>query len=113
MIVENLDFKKMQEDGTLLSVNQLCGVLDVSAQTIYSWYQWYNDDSYEKPENTPELPSYIQSKKYTKRFWYDTDVEKLVEFKKFIGKGRAGKMGEYNARKWQDRGVRALNNKNK
>lgn len=105
MFDENLDTKE------LLSATQVAGILNVGINRISNWYKWYNDDKYIKPKNLPKLPEYYQKSAYTKRYWKKEDVKALQEFQKCIGRGRAGIMGEYNARAWQKRGERALKNK--
>ena len=99
------------DNSTMLSAAQICGILDITPQTLYSWYRWYNGEEFTKPKNLPELPRYYQRMPRAKRFWKANDVDKLKIFQKFVGKGRGGIMGEYNARKWQERGKRALENK--
>lgn len=101
------------EQSTMLSAAQVCGILDITPQTLYIWYRWYNDDQFEKPDGLPELPRYYQKMPRSKRFWRKDDIEKLKTFHSAVGKGRKGIMGEYNARNWQERGKRALANKQK
>lgn len=97
--------------GNKLTANQVCGILNIGVNRLSAWYSWYMDDKYQKPEGLPELPPYEQSEPHGKRYWNEEDVPKIQEFKQFIGRGRAGVMGEYNARSWQKRGKRALENK--
>lgn len=94
-----------------LTATKVAQHLDISVPTLTNWYKWYNNPEYDKPENTPELPSYTQLGKRGTRYWDKKDLPKLVQFKKWIPKGRAGIMGEHNAQFWGDRGKRALRNK--
>ncbi len=99
--------------GKKLNSTQVSGILNVGVQMINNWYKWYNDDEFEKPKGLPELPMYSQDKPHTRRYWNEEDIIKLIEFKKYLPRGRAGVMGDYNARNWQDRGKQALINKGK
>lgn len=95
----------------LLTATKVAQHLDISVPTLNNWYKWYNNQEFEKPENTPELPEYTQEGKRGTRYWDKVDLPKLVQFKKWIPRGRAGVMGESNAQFWGERGKRALRNK--
>ena len=94
-----------------LTATKVTQYLDISVATLNNWYGWYNNPEYIKPKDTPELPAYTQQGKRGTRYWDKADLPKLMKFKKWIPRGRAGIMGDYNARFWGDRGVRALKNK--
>ncbi len=94
-----------------LTATKVAQHLDISVPTFNNWYNWYNNPKYEKPKGTPELPAYTQQGKRVTRYWDKADLPKSMKFKKWIPRGRAGIMGDYNARFWGDRGVRALKNK--
>ena len=96
---------------TQLSSNKVAQHLDISVATLNNWYKWYNNLEFKKPENTPELPSYTQQGKRGTRYWDKKDLPKLVQFKKWMPRGRAGVMGDSNAQFWGERGKRALRNK--
>lgn len=95
----------------LLTATKVAQHLDISVPTLNNWYKWYNNPDFEKPEDTPELPSYIQQGKRGTRYWNKKDLPKLVKFKEWMPRGRAGVMGESNAQFWGERGKRALRNK--
>ncbi len=99
--------------GKLLTATKVSQYLDISVPTLNNWYNWYNNPQFEKPEDTPELPAYIQNGKRSTRYWNEEDLPKLIEFKKWVPKGRGGVMGEFNAQFWGERGKRALSNKHK
>ena len=94
-----------------LTATKVAQYLDISVPTLNNWYKWYNNPEYDKPKNTPELPAYTQQGKRAPRYWNKEDLPKLVKFKNWVPKGRAGIMGEHNAQFWGERGVRALKNK--
>ncbi len=94
-----------------LTATKVTQYLDISVPTLNNWYKWYNNPQYEKPKDIPELPAYTQQGKRGTRYWDEDDLPKLMKFKEWLPRGRAGIMGEYNARFWGDRGVRALKNK--
>ena len=94
-----------------LTATKVAQYLDISVPTLNNWYKWYNNPEYEKPKDTPELPAYTQQGKRGTRYWDKADLPKLMKFKKWIPRGRAGVMGDYNAQFWGERGKRALKNK--
>lgn len=87
----------------LISATKVTQMLDISAHTLNSWYQFYNDESLEKPEDMPKLPEYIQERPRGPRFWKSNDIKALQEFKEWVPKGRGGVMGRVNERYWSDR----------
>ena len=95
----------------MLTATKVAQYLDISVPTLNNWYKWYSNPEYEKPKNTPSLPEYTQEGKRGTRYWDKVDLPKLVKFKNWIPKGRAGIMGEHNAQFWGERGKRALKNK--
>ena len=95
----------------LLTATKVAQYLDISVPTLNNWYKWYGNSEYEKPAGTPNLPAYTQQGKRGTRYWDKADLPKLVKFKKWVPRGRAGIMGDYNAQFWGERGKRALKNK--
>lgn len=87
----------------LISATKVTQILDISAHTLNSWYQFYTDDTLEKPEDMPNLPDYIQERPRGPRFWRSEDVESLKKFKEWVPKGRGGVMGRINERYWSER----------
>ncbi len=94
-----------------LTATRVAQHLDISVPTLTNWYRWYNNPDYDKPPNVPELPKYEQNGKRATRYWKEEDLPKLIKFRDWVPKGRAGIMGEHNAQFWGDRGKRALKNK--
>lgn len=103
----------MAENNERINATELAGMIGVSVVTLSGWYKWYYDDSYEKPEDTPELPPFerVGNNYNGTRYWKLEDVDKIQEFRKWVGIGRDGKLGEYNSRCWGAKGARALINK--
>ena len=94
-----------------ITATKITQFLDISVQTLNSWYAWYNDPEFEKPEGTPYLPPYEQEHPRAPRYWTEDDLYDLRKFKEWVPKGRGGVMGNHNARFWGVRGKRALENK--
>lgn len=100
----------LNTEGMLTAI-QLAGILNVGVERISAWYKWYNDDNFKKPNDLPELPEYYRKHPTSKRYWKKEDVKKIKKFQEALGRGRAGVMGEFNARFWQERGKNSLENK--
>lgn len=94
-----------------LTATKVAQQLDISVTTLTNWYKWYNDPHIERSPTVPPLPEYEQAGARAPRTWAPEDIQKIAEFQKWLPKGRAGVMGEYNARFWGERGKRALKNK--
>lgn len=88
----------VHEQIKTLSATKVTQFLDISQNTLNSWYKWYNDDQYAKPKDTPYLPPYTQAHPRAPRVWNANDLYYLRKFKEWIPKGRGGVMGEYNQR---------------
>ena len=93
--------KKLDEN--LLTASEVANKLNVSVKTLTNWYIWQNDSSIEKPEEYPHLPMYTQKRKNGPRFWTNDDVERLVEFRDWLPRGRNGVMGKVSNRYWGNR----------
>ena len=97
----------------MYSADETAKMVGISIYTLNNWYKWNKDTDYVKPENLPELPTYMQEKERAPRYWTKEAINVLIDFKSKLPHGRAGVMGDFNARSWQSRGVRALSNKNR
>jgi len=91
-------------DEKLLKAIEVAYILKITIPTLTNWYNWYNGD-FEKPDNTPELPTYVRygkqgSNKRGARFWKESDIPKLIKFQAWIKKGRNGVMSDYNRKFW-------------
>lgn len=76
----------------LLNVQEMAFTINVSVQTIGSWYKWkaLHADS----ELAKMLPDYVRIGNKNTRYWKSEDAWKLLEFKKSIPQGRSGVMGD-------------------
>ena len=90
----------MTKDNNMLTAYQVCNELNVSVKTLTNWYKWYEDSSFEKPQNIPELPKYVRNTKNGPRYWNPSDIQQLKVFQEFLPKGRNGIMGEFNKKYW-------------
>ena len=79
-----------KNNKTYLTATEVSQKLNVSVKTLTGWYQWYNDNSIDKPENVPVLPSYRQPHERAPRQWNPDDIPQLLEFKEWVPKGRNG-----------------------
>ena len=97
------------EEVKNLNALTVCAKVNVGVQTLANWYRFYRANK--DVDGIPELPDYYQLDSHSVRLWSINDIEKLLLFKQWVGRGRAGKMGTWNAKYWQERGERALKNK--
>ena len=81
----------MQEER-LLKLEEVALRVDVSFKTINNWYMFKKQN----PDNeyAKLLPDFIQSGARQTRYWRESDIWKLIEFKQAIPQGRNGIMGE-------------------
>ena len=101
----------MKKMGEKIKATKVTQHLDISVPTLTSWYGWYNNPDIKKPDGVPYLPPYEQAHERATRFWDADDLPALVKFRDWVPQGRAGVMGEHNARYWGKRGKQALANK--
>ena len=75
----------------LLKVEEIALSVGVSVYTINIWYKWKRSN----PDNdlSKLLPDYIQEGARQTRYWKQSDVWKLLEFRKHITRGRNGVLG--------------------
>lgn len=74
-----------------LRIEEVALFLGVSVETINIWYRFkkqHPDDVYAKM-----LPDYEQESSRSCRYWNQSDIDKLLEFKKARPIGRNGAMG--------------------
>ena len=81
-----------------MKIEEVAVRLGVSVQTLNRWYKFKRTNP--KDDMSRHLPMYKKVKHTTGfvRIWTDTDLEKLVEFKQLVKRGRTGKMGEYKGK---------------
>lgn len=78
-------------DCRLLKVEEVAVTIGSSVQSINNWYRFKKQN----PDNeyAKLLPEYIQQSERMTRYWRDTDIWKLIEFKQSIPQGCKGIMG--------------------
>lgn len=81
----------------LLRIEEVALLVGASTQSINNWYRWKKLN----PEHTLAklLPDYIQEGARQMRFWKNSDVWKIVEFKNSIPHGRNGILGDITQRR--------------
>ena len=75
----------------LLKLEEVAVLIGSSCKSINNWY-WFRR---ENPDNeyAQMLPDYIQEGARQTRYWKESDIWKLIEFKNSIPQGRNGIMG--------------------
>lgn len=76
----------------LLKVQEVSLMIDSSIQTINGWYRW--KDIHPEHELAQLLPEFVRQGGKNTRYWKQSDVWKLIQFKKSIKQGRDGIMGD-------------------
>ena len=76
----------------LLKAVEVACLIGSSVQTITSWYRWR--DLHPEHEMAKRLPDYVRIGNKNTRFWKQSDIWKLIEFKQNIKQGRNGLMGD-------------------
>ena len=76
----------------LLKIEEVAILIGSSSKSINNWY-WYKR---EHPESdiVRLLPDYIQEGSRQTRYWKESDIWRLLEFKQAIPHGRNGLMGD-------------------
>lgn len=92
----------MQEER-LLKLEEVALRVDVSFKTINNWYMFRKQN----PDNeyAKMLPDFIQSGARQTRYWRESDIWKLIEFKQAIPQGRNGIMGEITQKYYKKKGT--------
>ena len=80
----------------LLKLEEVAILIGSSGKSINNWY-WFKR---ENPDNeyAQMLPDYIQEGPRQTRYWKESDVWKLIEFRNKIPQGRNGVMGSVTQR---------------
>ena len=76
----------------LLKVQEVAVAIDSSVQTINGWYKWKN--LHTDHELAKLLPDYQRIGNKNTRYWNQSDIWKLIQFKKSIPQGCRGIMGD-------------------
>ena len=76
----------------LLTAVEVAYLVGTSVQTISAWYRWrdLNPDH----ERAKMLPDYTRIGNKNTRYWKQSDIWKLTEFKATVPQGRYGLMGD-------------------
>jgi len=82
----------MENNDRLLNVNEVALLVGSSVQTIGSWYRW--KDLHPDHELAKLIPEYARKGNKRTRYWKQSDIWRLIEFKTAIPQGRKGIMGE-------------------
>ena len=98
----------INESERLLKLEEVAILIGVSGKSINNWY-WFKR---ENPNNEYAriLPDYIQDGSHQTRYWRESDIWKLVEFKQAIPQGKNGIMGSVTQkyrRKKNDKNVQS------
>lgn len=75
----------------LLKIEEVAILIGSSTKSINNWY-WFKREN-PKSEYAKMLPKYIQKGSRQTRYWKESDIWKLINFKQSIPQGRNGIMG--------------------
>ena len=83
--------KAQIQEERLLKLEEVAVIVGSSFKSINNWY-WFKR---ENPDNeyAKMLPDYLQGGPRKTRYWKESDIWKLIEFKQSIPQGRNGIMG--------------------
>lgn len=81
----------------LFNVTEVALIVNSSINSINNWYRFkkLNPDN----EYAKLLPDFIQKGERRTRYWKQSDIDKLLEFKNKLPKGRNGILGSVT-QKW-------------
>ena len=79
-------------DEKLLNVSEVSLLVGASIQTITSWYKWKS--LHPEHELAKLIPDYTRVGNRRTRYWKQSDVWSLKQFKENIPQGRNGIMGD-------------------
>lgn len=90
------------EDDRLLRLEEVAILIGSSGKSINNWY-WFKR---ENPDNeyAKMLPDFIQDGNRQTRYWKQSDVWKLIEFKKVLPRGRNGILGSVTQKYYHKKG---------
>ena len=93
--------KKQQQEERLLKLEEVAILIGSSGKSINNWY-WFKR---ENPDNeyAQMLPDFIQNGERQTRYWRESDIWKLIEFKNAIPQGRNGIMGSITQRYYKNK----------
>lgn len=76
----------------LIRIEELAFFVGVSVQTINIWYRWKKLNP--NHELAKLLPDFKQVGNRQVRYWKQSDVNSVIEFKRTIPRGKNGVLGE-------------------
>ena len=80
----------------LLKVAEVAVTVDSSVQTINGWYKWKKENP--DHELAKLLPDYIVKGGKRTRYWNQSDIWQILQFKKSIPQGCKGILGSVTQR---------------
>lgn len=80
----------------LLKIEEVALLIGSSSKSINNWY-WFRRENPDD-ECAKILPDYVQEGSRQTRYWKESDIWRLIEFKQSIPKGRNGIMGSITQR---------------
>lgn len=95
------------KEERLLKLEEVAILIGSSGKSINNWY-WFKR---ENPDNeyAKMLPDYVQYGPRQTRYWKESDIWKLIEYKQLIPKGRAGVMGSVTQKYYHKDGGETVN----
>ena len=75
-----------------LKIYEVAMLVGVSYRTIENWYMWKRKNP--KHELAKLIPDFQQDGERQIRYWKQSDIPKLIEFKNSIPHGRNGILGD-------------------
>lgn len=79
-----------------LPISEVCYKLGMTQITLTRWYNWYEDNYQNLPENFPKLPNYYRATQRGTRYFKPDAIEQIREFSKNVHRGRTGIMASEN-----------------
>ena len=99
LIREDIRKKRLEEDNSLnrekpdsvVRVEELAVIIGSSVPTISSWYRWKKLNP--EHEMAKVLPDFFRYGPRRTRYWHESDIPALLQFKNSLPQGRNGIMG--------------------
>lgn len=90
-MAEKIKDELTNQEERLLRLEEVAILIGSSGKSINNWYMFRKQN----PDNeyAKMLPDFIQQGARQTRYWKESDVWKLIEFKQSIPQGRNGIMG--------------------
>lgn len=87
---------KTHNGETYLRIGEVAKELERTVRTIVGWYDWAEENNAQS-----DLPEVFRLDKRGTRFFKETDIEQLKNFRDNI---KYGMMAEMNRKRWGERG---------